>query len=59
MSERNNSASGCGCLSIVPGQILAAVVSYAAWGSILWAIVHGIFGWFYIAYFILVYGMAV
>ena len=33
------------------GCALAMVVSYAANKSILWAILHGIFGWFYVIYF--------
>lgn len=32
---------------------IAIVVSYLKWHSIIWAIVHGCFGWFYIIYFII------
>ena len=32
------------------GSALAMVISYSAHHSILWAIIHGIFGWFYVIY---------
>ncbi len=37
------------------GSALAMVISYTAWHSIGWAIVHGIFSWFYVIYYILRY----
>ncbi len=36
------------------GSTLAIVISYTAHKSILWAIIHGLFGWFYVVYFLLV-----
>ena len=33
------------------GSALAIVISWSAHNSILWAIVHGIFSWFYVIYF--------
>ncbi|MFG1690653.1 hypothetical protein ACGF5M_00620 [Gemmatimonadota bacterium] len=35
------------------GSALAIAVSYTTHQSILWAILHGIFGWFYILYFLI------
>jgi hypothetical protein len=32
------------------GSALAMVISYDANHSILWAIIHGIFGWFYVVF---------
>ena len=32
------------------GSALAMVISYDANHSILWAIIHGIFGWLYVVY---------
>ncbi len=32
------------------------VISYVNWHSIGWAIVHGILGWLYVLYFLLIYG---
>ena len=37
------------------GSALAMVISYTAWHSIFWAIIHGILGWVYVIYYILVY----
>lgn len=37
------------------GSALAMVISYAAWHSIGWAILHGIFGWLYVIYYIIRY----
>lgn len=33
------------------GGALAVVISWGLNHSILWAILHGIFGWFYVLYF--------
>ncbi len=35
------------------GTIIAIVISWTRNKSILWAIVHGILGWFYIIYYLL------
>ena len=35
------------------GSCIAAVISYNANHSILWAIIHAVFGWFYVAYYVL------
>ena len=35
------------------GSAMAIAVSYTTHQSILWAIIHGIFGWFYILYFLI------
>ena len=36
------------------GTIIAVVISWSRNKSIIWAILHGIFGWFYIIYAIIV-----
>ena len=51
MSDNDN--SGCGCI-IGPGGIAAIVLSYALNGSFGWAVLHGMFGWLYVAYVVLV-----
>jgi hypothetical protein len=33
------------------GTALAIVISWSQNGSILWAILHGVFSWFYVIYF--------
>ncbi len=35
------------------GSALAIAISFTTHKSVLWAIVHGIFSWFYVGYFIL------
>lgn len=37
------------------GSCLAMVISFTTWKSIGWAIIHGIFGWLYVLYFIIKY----
>ncbi len=37
------------------GSALAMVISYTTWHSIFWAIIHGILGWIYVIYFIIVH----
>ena len=37
------------------GSALAMVISYSAWHSIGWAIVHGVLGWLYVIYYIIRY----
>ena len=37
------------------GSALAMVISYTTWRSIGWAILHGIFSWIYVIYYIIRY----
>ncbi len=37
------------------GSALAMIISYGAWESVLWAILHGIFGWLYVLYYMIVH----
>ncbi len=37
------------------GSVLAMIISYTAWNSIFWAIIHGLLGWIYVIYYIIVY----
>lgn len=37
------------------GSVIAAVISYAKWQSIGWAILHGLLGWIYVLYYIIKY----
>jgi len=50
MDDREIFTSGIGF-----GTCLAIVISYNAWGSIWWAILHGIFSWFYVIYYAIKY----
>lgn len=59
MGERRGKA-GCGCCgggifgSI--GAVLAAILSWQTNHSLLWALVHAFFSWFYVLYHWLTYG---
>jgi hypothetical protein len=33
------------------GSVIAVAISWSLHQSILWAIIHGFFGWFYVVYF--------
>ncbi len=37
------------------GSALAITISWSANTSILWAILHGLFGWFYVIYYAIRY----
>lgn len=51
MSEHRSSSSGaCGGIGI--GTVVAIVLSWSINHSVLWAIVHGFFGWFYLLYWL-------
>lgn len=41
--------------SVTLGAVLAVVISYVRWGSIPWAILHGILGWIYVIYYAVKY----
>jgi hypothetical protein len=34
------------------GMLIAMFISAVTWKSVFWFIVHGIFGWWYVLYFI-------
>lgn len=52
MSNSASNAANCG---ITFGCALAMVISYVTWRSIFWAILHGLFGWLYVIYFLIRY----
>ena len=39
------------------GVAMAMIISYVNWHSIPWMFLHGIFGWFYVIYYIINYGL--
>ena len=45
--DRDNAVSG----GLELGSVLAVVISWSLNHSILWAILHGIFSWFYVIYY--------
>jgi len=37
------------------GSALAMVISYTAWHSVGWAIIHGLLSWVYVIYYVIRY----
>jgi len=37
------------------GTCLAMIISYTAWKSVLWAIIHGLLSWVYVVYYLIRY----
>ena len=52
------SSFGVAKIGVGFGTALAITISWSANKSILWAIVHGIFSWFYVIYYALRYSGA-
>ena len=51
----NNTGSKATGSTISFGCVLATVISYTAWHSISWAIIHGLLGWIYVLYYAIKY----
>lgn len=55
MSDEHKSNNGIVTSSVKAGisfgTCLAMIVSYTAWQSIPWAILHGLFSWVYVIYY--------
>ena len=45
-SSRSSVSSGIGI-----GTVLAVIISWSVNKSVLWAVIHGMFSWFYIIYY--------
>ena len=39
------------------GSCLAMIISYTAWKSIPWAILHGLLSWIYVIYYLIKYAI--
>ena len=35
------------------GSAIAVVISWSMYKSVLWSIIHGIFGWLYVIYYVI------
>ena len=40
------------CMGINLGTAMAVVISWSLYKSVWWAFCHGIFGWFYVIYYL-------
>lgn len=57
---RTSSGEGgcsCGCGSFSLGSFIAILLSWNLNHSVLWALVHGLLGWFYVVYYVLAHGL--
>lgn len=45
--------SSVGCITII-GCAVAAVLSWISNASLVWAVIHGFFGWIYVIYWLVV-----
>lgn len=48
--DKNKASAGIGF-----GCALAITISWTAWNSIWWAIIHGALGWIYVIYYAIQY----
>jgi len=46
---------GCGCFigGFGVGSVLAMILSFMKWNSILWTLFHGCLGWIYVIYYVI------
>jgi len=47
MKDKSAAVGGIGF-----GSALAITISWSLWHSVLWAVIHGIFSWLYVAYYL-------
>lgn len=53
--QKNAAKSSSVNVGITFGSALAMVISYVTWKSVGWAILHGMFGWGYVIYYLIKY----
>ncbi len=51
MSNRRGRGWGGGGIGL--GSVIAVIVSWTTNQSIMWAVIHGLLGWFYVGYYVL------
>lgn len=54
MTREDKKSSGAAQASIGFGAALAIVMSWTANKAFLWALLHGVLGWIYVIYYLLV-----
>jgi Predicted transcriptional regulators len=55
IASSDKKTTGIGLNILGFGSCLSMIISYTAWKSIGWAILHGILGWIYVIYYIIKY----
>ena len=53
--QRNFTNNSSVHVGVTFGSALAMVISYVTWKSVGWAILHGVFGWGYVIYYLIKY----
>ncbi len=53
--QKNAAKSSSVNVGVTFGSALAMVISYVTWKSVGWAILHGMFGWGYVIYYLIKY----
>jgi len=51
MSMRKSTTASTG---ISLGSAIAVAISWSMYNSVLWAIIHGFFGWLYVIYYVII-----
>jgi len=54
--EKKDGGGGCGCGAFSLGGFIALLMSWSVNHSVVYAFLHGILGWFYVVYWLLVHG---
>ena len=53
MASEYSKGSSAARAGIGFGSALAITISWSIWHSVLWAVIHGVFSWGYVIYFLL------
>ncbi len=51
MSMKTSTTASTG---ISLGSAIAVAISWSMYNSVLWAIIHGFFGWLYVIYYVII-----
>jgi hypothetical protein len=52
-NQKDDDGCGCGCGGFTLGGFIAILLSWTTNHSVLYALVHGLLGWFYVIYWLL------
>ena len=53
--QKHTAKSSSVNVGVTFGSALAMIISYVTWKSVGWAILHGVFGWGYVIYYLIKY----
>jgi hypothetical protein len=54
-NSSRNRGCGCGIGTFGIGSVVAMIISFTTWHSIIWMLIHGFFGWVYVIYYFFMY----